>query len=159
LLAVTLRWAVKLIIAFALSFLSFAAATEQTSTSPQGDEAKVYVYASQKTKEIAFRVTASIYLDDKLIAKLPNGRYFLVSVTPGTHSFYGKSKKRGGVEANFEAGKFYYLRLGWEGSLTPNGLSVSPPDNARFDLKHSKPIDEKDIRDPRVRRDSPPVVP
>ena len=43
-------------------------------------------------------MTASIYLDDKLIAKLLNGRYFAVLVEQGTHSIYGKSKKRGGVE-------------------------------------------------------------
>jgi hypothetical protein len=47
-------------------------------------------------------VTASIYLDDKLIAKLPNGRYFAVLVEPGTHSIYGKPKKRGGVESSLK---------------------------------------------------------
>ena len=149
----------RIFIGFAAVLFLAATAVAQESNSVQSGEATVYLYSTQKTKEIAFRVTASIYLDDKLIAKLPNGRYFVVTVQPGTHSFYGKSKKRGGVEANFEAGKYYYLRLGWEGSLTPNGLTVSPPDNARFDLKHSKPIEEKDIRDSRVKRNFPPVVP
>ena|SRR2546422_4662840 len=132
----------------------FNSATSQEPTKPT-DVATIYVYSTKHIKAALGRVTASVLMDGKLIAKLDSKRYFVIQVPPGRHTFSGTTKSLGGVDLNFEAGKTYYLKMGWEYDTkigpASSGITVSPPESALFDLKQMKPIESRDIRDPRVK--------
>jgi len=137
----------------AVLFVSLGSGQEPASKT--SDDALVYVYATKHIKGILGRVTASVLLDDKLIAKLDSKRYFIIHLPPGHHTFSGTTKSMGGVDVNFEVGKTYYLKMGWEydtkAGPASNGITLAPPESALFDLKQLKPIERRDIRDPRVK--------
>lgn len=141
--------------------LVFGIAVSQEPSSKADEAAVVYVYATKQVRSIlGSGPTASILLDDKLIAKLGSKRYFVIRLPPGHHTFSGSTKGKGGVDINFEAGKTYYLKTGWEYDTrigpASSGIVPSPPESALFDLKQCKPIETRDIRDPRVKADPLP---
>ena len=123
----------------------------QTAQQPSKSElATVYVYslAARKTRG---RITPSVYVDGVESAEIRPNHYFVARLEPGTRVIhFKKTKKRGGVELNLEAGKTYYLRVNWKsgGSLRPEGFDVVQVETARYDLKQVKPIDADNIKDP-----------
>ena len=147
-----MRFTIAIII-LAVLFASLGSGQEPASKA--SDDAVVYVYATKHIKGILGRVTASVLLDDKLIAKLDSKRYFVIHLAPGHHTFSGTTKTMGGVDVNFEVGKTYYLKMGWEydtkAGPASSGITLAPPESALFDLKQLKPIERRDIRDPRVK--------
>jgi hypothetical protein len=66
----------------------------------------------------------TIWVDEKKLCKISNGKYFRVPVKPGTHTV---SAKRGGVgimkketevEVDVENGKSYYISCSMKSSIT-----------------------------------------
>lgn len=51
-----------------------------------------------------------VFCDDQKIAKMDNGRYFLLTLDPGIHTIRSTAKD-GSVTMNFEAGREYFLEV------------------------------------------------
>lgn len=135
-----------------LAFASILPAYAQTeSTDKTGDKlsgkAVVYFY-SLKTIKTLGQVKKPIFLDDSEIADIRPERFFIVLLEPGKHNFRLKDKKFGGIEMEFEAGKTYYIKMGWQADamLKPSGISLSPLESGAFDIKQLKPVDRKNIK-------------
>lgn len=137
----------KSILIIPFIFLLTISAFSQTEPKPEG-KAIVYVYSLGTTTTV-IQVRKPMFLDDKEIADIRPERYYIVLIEPGKHILRFKSRKQGGVEMNFEAGKTYYLRVNWESDLSikPAGLNVIQPEAATYDISQIKPIDEKNIKD------------
>jgi hypothetical protein len=54
---------------------------------------------------------ASIYLDDRRVCSLGNGRYLIIEVPEGKHALRSSDDKHGGVEQNFQPGQVFYYRV------------------------------------------------
>lgn len=142
---------------FFIALMSFLSAGLLSAQTKPNDKAIVYVYSYKHIKTLG-RVAPPVYLDDKVLAKLDGERYFIVLVSPGTHKFNLKDKKRGGIEAEFLAGETYYIRMNMREGVTvgPSGLVLMPKENGTFDIKEMKPIKKDDIKAPDIVFDSVP---
>jgi hypothetical protein len=111
-------------------------------------KAIVYFY-SLATSTTLGQVRKPVFLDDKEIADVRPEHYFIVLLEPGKHNFRLKNKKFGGIEMEFEVGKTYYLKMGWESGyvLKPSGFFKVEPESGAFDIKQLKPVDDKNIKD------------
>jgi len=54
---------------------------------------------------------ASIYLDDRQVCSLSNGRYLIIEVPEGKHNLRSSDDKHGGIEQNFLPGQVFYYRV------------------------------------------------
>lgn len=112
------------------------------------DTATVYIYKAPHARTL-WRAAFPVYADEKQIATLDGGRYFIARFPPGVHTFRSKNKKQGGVEIELKAGEVYYLRM-----ETDEGVSVGkarittvPKEQGGYDIKQMRPIKDKDIKD------------
>lgn len=128
--------------AFALSF------GIQTKEQANDDKVTVYVYKTPHQRTLG-RVAPPVYCDEQLLAKLDGGRYFIVKLEPGTHSFRSKNKKDGGVEIGLKLGQEYFLRMETRTGVQVNAprISVVPNEEGRYDVKQMKYINDGDIKD------------
>ena len=136
----------KLVLVF-LCLLLTSLTTDAQSNITDG-KAVIYVYSYNVSAVGTVRKT--VYLNDKPLADVTPGRFFIALVEPGTHSLRWAEKKRGGIETDFKAGTTYYLRAGWnEGGfvIKPSGLTLVAPENGSFDIKQLRPVEAKNIKD------------
>lgn len=119
--------------------------TEQDTDS---NKVSVYVYKTPHQRTLG-RVAPPVYCDEKLLAKLDGGRYFIVKLEPGTHAFRSKNKKDGGVEIELKLGQEYYLRMETRTGVQVNAprISVVPNEEGRYDVKQMKYVNDDDIKD------------
>lgn len=133
----------------AIALIGFAAvASCWAQDDPTKGKAVIYVY-SYNVSALG-TVHKTVYLDDKPLADVTPGRYFVAVVEPGNHTLSWKEKRRGGVAEEFEADTVSYVRAGWnEGGLfiKPAGLTLMPVQNGLFDIKQLRPVENKNIKD------------
>lgn len=116
------------------------------------NRATVIVYQTPHARMMK-RAAPEVYVDDKLTAKLDGGRYFVLKLASGLHTFRSKNKKNGGAEIEIKAGETYYLRLTMEHTgyfLKFSGIETVPPEQGGYTVKQLKPIHEDDIKDPTI---------
>ena len=143
----------NLTIALALVFLSLVSVNAQTETAAENEfpdsYSVVYVY-SLATHATFGKIQPSVFVDEKEVAQIRPNRFFILKLAPGDHEIhFKKSKKRGGIAMEFEAGKIYFLRVNWKtgGTIRAEGFDLTTIESARYDLKQLKPIDDKNIKD------------
>jgi len=56
-------------------------------------------------------VRASIYVDDKKVCSLYNGKYVVIPLAPGQHKLRGSDSKHGVMQETFKEGFGYYFRV------------------------------------------------
>src|SRR5436190_23197711 len=103
---------------------SFGIQTKSTD-----NKVTVYVYKTPHQRTLG-RVAPPVFCDEQLLAKLDGGRYFIVKLEPGTHTFRSKNRKDGGVEIELKLGKEYYLRIETRTVFHVNVLRISIVHNA-----------------------------
>ena len=125
---------------------------QQTEDKPDLSRKAVVYFYSLTAPVTLGRLKKSVYLDDLKIADIRPERYFIVLVEPGRHTFHLHNKKFGGIEKEFEAGKTYYIRIGWTGggSVKPTGLSSVDEENGAFDIKQIEPIGAENIKNKEI---------
>lgn len=89
---------------------------------------------------------ASIYVDEKKVCSLTNGRYVVIPLTPGEHRLRGSDPKHGGTQQVFKEGLAYYFRVfaqptGFFQSRNFWVLAPVPPETAQVELGAIKPED------------------
>src|SRR5215469_9778058 len=85
----------------------------QSSTAPQTatpaqPNALVYVYRYKQF--VGSALAPSVYCDEVQLARMENGRYFLVRMEPGNHSFRSNDAQSG-VALDLKAGQEYFIRV------------------------------------------------
>lgn len=117
------------------------AASDATSQ----DKSTIYLY---RLKQFAgYALEPSVYMDDKELARMDNGRYFGVQVDPGKHTFR-MGDKQTGFEIDMKAGQEYYAKVSIEiGAWKGHGrLSLMQPEQGTFEIKNVKPLSPGKIK-------------
>ena len=142
-----------LFLALAVSVFSQSekqADTVKPSASPTlaAQENKVTVYFYRYKQYVGSALEPPVFCDDKMIAKMDNGRYFRAVVDPGKHTFQSNDKQSG-VELDLKNGEEYYIRIEiaagfWKGH---GRLVVVQKEQGAFEIKKLKPLQAKKIID------------
>jgi len=109
--------------------------------------ARVFVYRHHKVYGAALE--PPVYCDGKEVAKMDNGRYFLLMLEPGAHSISSNSKK-GIVELKFEAGKEYFIRVYLKSTYIWVGKGravLESNEQGKADLRELRPLTPSDVVD------------
>jgi hypothetical protein len=124
------------------------ASTPQVSSGSQssGSEATVYVYRYKQF--VGKALSPSVYCDENELARIENGRFFVVKLPAGKHVFRSNDKQAG-IDVDLKAGEQYYVRVELAtGFMKGHGrlLAVAPEQGA-YELKALKPLDSDKVKD------------
>jgi len=130
------------LLAVANVFSVAQSAAAPQSPAPNQNKALVYVYRYKQF--VGSGLSPSVFCDEAQLARMENGRYFLVRVEPGNHSFRSNDAQSG-VALDLKAGQEYFIRVDIAtGMLKGHGrLSLTAPEQGRYELTSSKlkPLD------------------
>jgi hypothetical protein len=142
------RMLVLLLLVFVTTVSFHSSGKQTTEQDNENNNVTVYVYKTPHQRTLG-RVAPPVYCDEQLLAKLDGGRYFIVKLEPGTHSFRSKNKKDGGVELELKLGQEYFLRMETRTGVQVNAprISVVPNEEGRYDVKQMKYVNDGDIKD------------
>jgi hypothetical protein len=115
---------VKLLAAMLL--LAFGASCEDAA-------ATVNVYRLRQYQMSARKIT--VFCDGKEVARLANGGYFTLKLSPGEHTLTDK-KAPASLTLTVEAGTEYFVRAEWQGGIwgPKPRFSLTAPEQGRNDL-------------------------
>ncbi len=127
-------------------------AQEASPAAPASDQsdtkATVYVYRYKQFTGSA--LAPSVFCDESQLARMENGRYFTVRVSPGKHVFHSNDKQAG-IELDLKAGQQYFIRVELvAGVMKGHGrLVLVAPEQGSYEMKSSKlkPLDSSKVSD------------
>lgn len=138
-------------IACMMMLLSFASAQQPASqpnstSSDTKSQATVYVYRYKQF--VGKALSPSVYCDENELARMENGRYFVVTLAPGQHVFRSNDKQAG-INLDVKAGEKYYVRVEIAtGLMKGHGRLVSvAPEQGSYEIKNLKPLDSDKVKD------------
>lgn len=111
-----------------------------------GSEALVYVY---RKKNFGTRnMQPSVYADGVEVARMDDGRYFIIKLNPGKHTIE-VNKGHSGAEIDMKAGHKYYFRV----EMTPgfwksrSKIDYIQREQGELEIQKMKPLEAKWIKD------------
>jgi len=135
-------------VALMASFVSAQqAASQPTSISSSTDpQATVFVYRYKQF--VGKALSPSVYCDENELARMENGRYFVVTLPAGQHIFRSNDKQAG-VNLDLKPGDKYYIRVEIAtGFMKGHGRLVSvAPEQGSYEIKNLKPLDSDKVKD------------
>ena len=116
---------------------SFCLAQDSTPVEKPADHALIYFYRIKQFAGSALE--PSVFCDEKELARMDNGRYFGVTLTPGKH-VCSMGDKQTGFEIDLKSGEKYYARITidtgfWKGR---GRLTLMQKEQGAFELKKVK---------------------
>ena len=110
------------------------------------DTALIYFYRIKQFAGSALE--PSVFCDDKELARMDNGRYFGVTLTPGKH-ICSMGDKQTGFEVDVKAGEQYYARVTidvgfWKGR---GRLTLMRKEQGAFELKKVELLSANKVKD------------
>ncbi len=108
--------------------------------------AVVYVYRYKQ--HIGYMVEPSVYCNEVQLARMDNGRYFKVILSPGTYTFRS-TDKQSGIEMELKGGEEYYIRVEIvSGLLKQRGrLVLMAKEHGAYETKKLKALSASKIKD------------
>jgi hypothetical protein len=115
-----------------------------TKSAPK--KARLFVYRYKQY--VGSALEPSVYSDEFEVARMDNGRFFMLELEPGKHNFRSDDKQSG-IDMIIEAGKDYYVRVEIAtGFLKGHGrLVMTAPEQGQFEVKKLQPLGQDKIRD------------
>jgi hypothetical protein len=128
------------------SIVDGALASVEMPVTVSNESATVYIYRPKKY--VGGALEPSIFCDGVELAKMDNGRYFVIKLSPGKHVIHMTDPKKG-YELNFAPGQTYYFRVGIEaGMFKGKGkLVLESNEKGTAEVQKIKPLDADKIRD------------
>jgi len=140
-----------LFIALATSFLHAqepapATMEPQKSAAATDSQATVYVYRYKQFQGSA--LSPSVYCDETELARMDNGRFFVVKLAPGKHVFRSNDKQSG-IDADLKPGQDYYIRVEIvAGMMKGHGRLVSvASEQGSYEIKSLKALGSDKVKD------------
>jgi len=123
-----------------------AAAQPDSTVSNSNAQSTVYVYRYKQFAGSA--LSPSVFCDENELARMDNGRYFEVTLSPGQHVFRSNDKQAG-INVDLKPGEKYYIRLEIAaGVMKGHGRLVSvAADQGSYEIKKLKPLDNDKVKD------------
>jgi len=108
-------------------------------------DATVYIY--RPSKMVGKALEPSVFVDDKELARMDNGRYFALKLKPGKHIIHMTDDKKG-YAIDMGPGQTYYFRIGVEmGMWKGHGkITLDDADRAIGEIKKIKFIGKDKIK-------------
>jgi len=108
------------------------------------EQVRLHVYRQRRYEGSA--LAPSIYVDDKQVARVGNGRRVTISLNPGAHTIRSDDKSSA-ISLDAKAGQDYYVRVDeatgfWKGH---GRLTLMLPEQGAAEYKLQKPIEENRI--------------
>src|SRR5271165_5154777 len=120
---------------------------EQTSTNPPatGTKATMYVYRLRDRQGMLNK--PSVYIDERELARIENGRFFVVNIEPGRHVVHSVDKAST-VTVEMQPGQIYFLRVEIEQTQVTYRFEtiLVPPEQGWSEIGQTQPNDSKDIK-------------
>ena len=121
---------------------------EQKATNPPviGTKATMYVYRLRDRQGMLNK--PSVYIDERELARIENGRFFVVNVDPGRHVVHSVDKAST-VTVEMQPGQIYFLRVEIvQTQFTYRFETILvPPEQGWSEIGQTQPNDSKDIKD------------
>jgi hypothetical protein len=111
------------------------------------ENATVWIYRHRKFYGSGLEPT--VFCDEHKVAKMDNGRYFMLMLEPGVHRIRSTDKK-GGLDMPFHAGEEYFVELFLVTKYYKIGegrLALRSRDNGMQALMELKPLEPRDVLD------------
>jgi Protein of unknown function (DUF2846) len=145
---------ILLVFVVAVSFAQAPMQTAQTVTKSEvsaSKDATATLVIYRPKRFYGSGLTPSVYIDGEEVARMDNGRYFVVTVKPGTLKITS-SMKHDPLPVEAKAGKVEYMEMAilsgtWKGG---GRLIPTPAAEAQEALKKLKPLDQKWAKSPQV---------
>jgi hypothetical protein len=119
---------------------------------PRYDTRSALIWLFRYKRFIGAPLEPVVFCDDQKVAKMDNGRYFLLTLNPGVHTVRSTAKT-GSVTTNFESGREYFLEVYVADEVTYTTLKFSVGHASRYrglqalqDLEPLKPVDIIDAK-------------
>ena len=77
----------------------------------------------------------TVHEDDKEIARLGSGKYYVVSATPGKHLYFTKGEATDKLNLEVEDGETYFVKCNIGAGIMAGRANLSPSDRATFAKK------------------------
>jgi hypothetical protein len=121
-------------------------ASNTTPPAPQDANAVIYFYRIKQFAGSALE--PSVFCDEKELARMDNGRYFGVALTPGKHTCR-MGDKQTGFEIEAKPGQSFYAKITIDvGFLKGHGrLTLIQPEQGAFELKKVKLLGVDKVKD------------
>ncbi|HEX8476407.1 MAG TPA: DUF2846 domain-containing protein [Pyrinomonadaceae bacterium] len=115
-------------------------------TAAQGEKATVYVYRTKKL--VGAALEPSVFCDGTEVARMDNGRFFILKLEPGEHRIH-MTDKSNRVDVKLGRGETAYVRVKlepgmWKGKGT---ILLSDEEDALKEIKKLKPLGVDKIKD------------
>ena len=122
---------------------------ETPAPATDGEPATVYFYRPKKF--VGGALEPSVFADGTELARMDNGRYFMIKLSPGKHLIHLTSEKKG-YELNMAAGQTYYFRIGIEAGMWKGGgkIILEANDKAAGEIKKIKYLGTDKIKDAKM---------
>jgi hypothetical protein len=126
------------------------AATTPVEKTPaaQEKESQATVYIYRYKQFVGSALSPSVYCDENELARMDNGKFFVVKLAPGKHVFRSNDKQAG-IESDLKAGQDYYIRVELAtGFMKGHGRLMSvAPDQGSYEIKNLKPLGAEKVKD------------
>ena len=139
-------------VCFTLSVPLFAQDTPTTKTTDNqqvtsSNDSKSTVYFYRYKQYVGSALSPSVYCDEGELARIGNGRFFVVMLAPGKHVLRANDKQSG-IEAELKSGQEYYVRVelvagAWKGH---GRLIMVQPEQGAYEIKNLKPLDLDSVK-------------
>jgi len=125
-----------------------AANTAEGSSVSQSKDSEATVYIYRYKQFVGKALSPSVYCDENELARMENGRFFVVTLPAGKHVFRSNDKQAG-IDVDLTAGEKYYVRVEIAtGFMKGHGRVVSvAPDQGAYEIKTLKPLDSDKVKD------------
>ncbi len=131
---------------FGLIFCSTESLSQSSNDKPAEEKATIYFYRYKQTIEAGTRL--GVYCDDKELARIENGKYFVAKLAKGKHAIHS-SDKQVGMEIDVKEGETIYLRVEYVYGILRQRmrLTLVPKEQGEYELKKLTPLADKNIKD------------
>lgn len=129
-----------------VNFSETVAGQSEDQSRTSDTNALIYVYRYKQF--IGYMVEPSVYCNEAQLARMDNGRYFKVILSPGTYTFRSNDKQSG-IEMELKGGEEYYIRVEIvEGLFKQRGrLVLMAKEQGAYEIKKLKPLSASKIKD------------
>jgi hypothetical protein len=100
---------------------------------PQGGTGQVVFFRPGSIMGAALGCT--VHEDDKEVARLGSGKYYVVSATPGKHLYFTKGEATDKLNLEVEDGETYFVKCNIGMGIVAGRANLSPSDRATFAKK------------------------
>lgn len=123
-----------------------APAADTAAVQTADAQATVFVYRYKQF--VGSALSPSVYCDETELARIENGRFFLVKLPAGKHVFRSNDKQAG-IDVDLKPGEKYYIRVELAtGFMKGHGrLTSVAPEQGSYEIKNLKPLDNDKVKD------------